>query len=143
MSNWSEEKWFSMLNHIWVIHPWEDYKLFHRYAHGELNQEQKWSETVSPSFLALNVVKKIFLIELWRYSTLNNHFFNFFLFLTISVPILHPSLFTKVANELKTGTAVDFKRKKNISRKKRNWNISVDAETRKKMQSLIIVFFSS
>ena len=68
----------------------------------------------------------------WGYSTLNNHFFNFFLFLTISEPILHPSLFTKVANELKTGTAVDLKRKKNMSRKKGNWNISVDAETRKK-----------
>ena len=55
-------------------------QIFHKCAYEELNQKQKWLETVSPLFLALNVVKtKIFLMDIkylskfcytvWSYST--------------------------------------------------------------------------
>ena len=41
------EKWPFMLNHIRCIHSWEDYKIFHKCEHGQLDQEQKWLKTDS------------------------------------------------------------------------------------------------
>ena len=47
-----------MLNHLRDIQSWEDNILFHKCEHGQLNQEQEWLKTDSPSFLALkNVVE--------------------------------------------------------------------------------------
>ena len=47
-----------MLNHIRGAHSWKDNKLFHKCEHGQVDKEQKWLETDSPSFLALkNVVE--------------------------------------------------------------------------------------
>ena len=49
------KKWLNMLKHIRGIHSWKDNNSFHKCEHIQLDQEQKWLKTDSPSFLALKM----------------------------------------------------------------------------------------